>query len=92
MTGMRSIITPCIIQICGHYQIKKYAQNSAKAEQVISFPAGATTRPYFRPPYGARDNRVRTLQLPRLVIEPYIGPSTRLIGKRQQRPIRSRRT
>jgi peptidoglycan/xylan/chitin deacetylase (PgdA/CDA1 family) len=33
----------------------------SEAEQVISSLTGATTRPYFRPPYGARDNRVRTL-------------------------------
>jgi peptidoglycan/xylan/chitin deacetylase (PgdA/CDA1 family) len=28
---------------------------------VISSLTGVTTRPYFRPPYGGRDNRVRTL-------------------------------
>ncbi len=33
----------------------------SEADQVISALTGVTTRPYFRPPYGARDNRVRTL-------------------------------
>ena len=32
-----------------------------QAEQVISSFTGVTTRPYYRPPYGGRDNRVRTL-------------------------------
>ena len=32
-----------------------------QAEQVISSLTGVTTRPYYRPPYGGRDNRVRTL-------------------------------
>jgi peptidoglycan/xylan/chitin deacetylase (PgdA/CDA1 family) len=32
-----------------------------QAEQVISSLTGVTTRPYLRPPYGGRDNRVRTL-------------------------------
>jgi delta-lactam-biosynthetic de-N-acetylase len=32
-----------------------------QAEQVISSLTGTTTRPYYRPPYGARDSRVRTL-------------------------------
>jgi peptidoglycan/xylan/chitin deacetylase (PgdA/CDA1 family) len=32
-----------------------------QADQVISSLTGATTRPYYRPPYGGRDNRVRTL-------------------------------
>ena len=33
----------------------------SQAEQVVSSIAGASTRPYFRPPYGGRDDRVRTL-------------------------------
>ncbi|HYB35204.1 MAG TPA: polysaccharide deacetylase family protein [Mycobacterium sp.] len=33
----------------------------SQAEQVISSLTGVTTRPYYRPPYGGRDNRVRTL-------------------------------
>lgn len=33
----------------------------SEADQVISSLTGVTTRPYFRPPYGARDDRVRTL-------------------------------
>lgn len=32
-----------------------------QAEQVISSLMEVTTRPYYRPPYGGRDNRVRTL-------------------------------
>ena len=32
-----------------------------QAEQVISSLTGVTTRPYYRPPYGGRDTRVRTL-------------------------------
>lgn len=32
-----------------------------QADQVISSLTGVTTRPYYRPPYGGRDNRVRTL-------------------------------
>lgn len=32
-----------------------------QAEQVISPITGVTTRPYYRPPYGSRDNRVRQL-------------------------------
>jgi delta-lactam-biosynthetic de-N-acetylase len=32
-----------------------------QAEKVISSLTGTTTRPYYRPPYGARDSRVRTL-------------------------------
>ena len=32
-----------------------------QAKQVISSLSGVTTRPYYRPPYGGRDNRVRTL-------------------------------
>lgn len=32
-----------------------------QAEQVISNLTGVTTRPYYRPPYGGRDTRVRTL-------------------------------
>ena len=33
----------------------------SQADQVISSLTGATTRPYYRPPYGTSDNRVRTL-------------------------------
>lgn len=33
----------------------------SEADQVIATLTGVTTRPYFRPPYGARDDRVRTL-------------------------------
>jgi peptidoglycan/xylan/chitin deacetylase (PgdA/CDA1 family) len=33
----------------------------SQAEEVISSLTRATTRPYFRPPYGGRDNRIRTL-------------------------------
>lgn len=33
----------------------------SQAENAISFITGVTTRPYYRPPYGARDNRVRAL-------------------------------
>ena len=33
----------------------------SQAEDVISSLTGATTRPYFRPPYGGRDNRIRAL-------------------------------
>jgi peptidoglycan/xylan/chitin deacetylase (PgdA/CDA1 family) len=33
----------------------------SQAEDVISSLTGATTRPYFRPPYGERDNRIRAL-------------------------------
>lgn len=32
-----------------------------QANQVISGITGVTTRPYYRPPYGGRDNRVRSL-------------------------------
>jgi peptidoglycan/xylan/chitin deacetylase (PgdA/CDA1 family) len=32
-----------------------------QAEQVISTLTGVTTRPYYRPPYGSRDGRVRGL-------------------------------
>ena len=32
-----------------------------QAEAVISNITGLTTRPYYRPPYGARDNRVRQI-------------------------------
>jgi delta-lactam-biosynthetic de-N-acetylase len=32
-----------------------------QAEQVISNLTGVTTRPYYRPPYGSRDDRVRGL-------------------------------
>ncbi len=32
-----------------------------QANQVISGITGVTTRPYYRPPYGGRDSRVRTL-------------------------------
>ena len=32
-----------------------------QAEQVLSPLTGVTTRPYYRPPYGARDDRVRGL-------------------------------
>jgi delta-lactam-biosynthetic de-N-acetylase len=32
-----------------------------QAEQVISSLTGVTTQPYYRPPYGGRDTRVRTL-------------------------------
>jgi peptidoglycan/xylan/chitin deacetylase (PgdA/CDA1 family) len=32
-----------------------------QADHVISSLTGVTTRPYYRPPYGGRDNRVRTL-------------------------------
>ncbi len=32
-----------------------------QAERVISSLTGVTTRPYYRPPYGGRDTRVRTL-------------------------------
>ena len=32
-----------------------------QANQVISGMTGVTTRPYYRPPYGGRDNRVRSL-------------------------------
>jgi delta-lactam-biosynthetic de-N-acetylase len=32
-----------------------------QAEQVISSLTGVTTRPYYRPPYGGRDDRVRGL-------------------------------
>lgn len=32
-----------------------------QAEQVISSLTGITTRPYYRPPYGGRDDRVRNL-------------------------------
>lgn len=32
-----------------------------QAEQVISSLTGGTTRPYYRPPYGGRDDRVRNL-------------------------------
>jgi peptidoglycan/xylan/chitin deacetylase (PgdA/CDA1 family) len=32
-----------------------------QADHVISSLTGMTTRPYYRPPYGGRDNRVRTL-------------------------------
>jgi peptidoglycan/xylan/chitin deacetylase (PgdA/CDA1 family) len=30
-----------------------------RTEEVVQEISGATTKPYFRPPYGARDNRVR---------------------------------
>jgi peptidoglycan/xylan/chitin deacetylase (PgdA/CDA1 family) len=33
----------------------------SQAENVIYSLTGATTRPYYRPPYGGRDNRVRSL-------------------------------
>ena len=33
----------------------------SQADQVISSLTGVTTRPHFRPPYGGRDDRVRTL-------------------------------
>ena len=33
----------------------------SQAEDVISSLTGATTRPYYRPPYGGRDNRIRAL-------------------------------
>jgi peptidoglycan/xylan/chitin deacetylase (PgdA/CDA1 family) len=36
-------------------------QELTQAEQVISGIIGQTTRPYFRPPYGARTAHVRTL-------------------------------
>ncbi|MGE5694703.1 MAG: polysaccharide deacetylase family protein, partial [Candidatus Sericytochromatia bacterium] len=32
-----------------------------QADDVISALTGATTRPYYRPPYGGRDNRIRAL-------------------------------
>ena len=32
-----------------------------QADQVLSSLTGVTTRPYYRPPYGGRDNRVRNL-------------------------------
>jgi peptidoglycan-N-acetylglucosamine deacetylase len=32
-----------------------------RADQVISNLTGVTTRPYYRPPYGSRDARVRSL-------------------------------
>jgi peptidoglycan/xylan/chitin deacetylase (PgdA/CDA1 family) len=36
-------------------------QELSRAESTISSITGTTTRPYFRPPYGARDDRVRSL-------------------------------
>ena len=33
----------------------------SQAEDVISSLTGTTTRPYYRPPYGGRDNRIRAL-------------------------------
>jgi peptidoglycan/xylan/chitin deacetylase (PgdA/CDA1 family) len=33
----------------------------SQAELVISSLTGVTTRPYYRPPYGGRDNRIRAL-------------------------------
>ncbi len=33
----------------------------SQAEDVIFSLTGATTRPYYRPPYGGRDNRIRAL-------------------------------
>ncbi len=40
---------------------ERVCQELFQAEQVILGITGHTTRPYFRPPYGARDTRVRQL-------------------------------